>query len=252
MRIKKGTSLLQRKANEVKRYRQYKRIVPRIMGILALVVVIVYVVSLLYTRFGSFTVAVNKYHNLDYGLSLCENRDFAKATAALNCKNSAEITNINGKDLDNVDLGAVDGEDNGKNYLCYTFYCRNTGQETVDYEYSINITTMTMDIEKAARIRVITSLNGGLKTTVDYARAKGVDEHGNPIPEPAPYTTTPFYDKTIICLLKIKDFKPSDTMKYTVVLWLEGTDEDCVDEIIGGQFKIDMKFGVTSHNGVDV
>jgi len=251
MRAKKGSTLLNRKAGEIKRYRQEKKIIPIIMGCIALLTVIVYVISLLYTRFGSFTVSVNKFHNLDYGLSLCERSDFANPTARLDCKASKEITNIDGKMLDDVDLGAIDGEANGENYICYTFYCRNTGKETVDYSFSMNIVNMTLDIEAAVRIRHITSLNGGKANSVDYARAYGVDEYLNPIPESYPRLTTPFKAERQICYETVNSFNPGDTMKQTVVIWLEGNDKDCVNSIIGGVFKIDMKFEVTSVANVD-
>lgn len=251
MRLKKGTSLLQRRAGEVKRYRQEKKIVPIIMGCIALVTVIVYVISLLYTRFGSFTVSVNKFHNLDYGLSLCERKDFGNPTAKLTCKASKEITNIDGKMLDDIDLGAIDGEANGENYICYTFYCRNTGKETVDYAFSMNIVNMTLEIEKAVRVRHITSLNGEKAVSVDYARAKGVDDHSQPIPEDYPRECVPFVAERQICYHVQEKFKPGDTMKQTVAIWLEGNDKDCVDKIIGGVFKVDMKFEVTSVLGAD-
>jgi len=244
---------MQRTAGEVRRYRVYKKIVPIVLGCISLVMVITYVVSLLYTRFGSFTISVNKFHNYDYGIALSETSDFANPTAKLTCRASRGVTNIDGKDLDDANLGSVDGQDNAKNYLCYTFYCKNTGNEAVDYEYSINIVNATMGIEKAARVRVIISKNNENRTQTDYARAKGVDlETGKPIPETTPYETTPFYEEMIVCYLKEKDFKPGDTMKYTLVLWLEGNDDECINDIIGGTFKIDMKFSVTSHNGVDV
>lgn len=252
MRLKKGTSLLQRKAGEVKRYRQEKKIVPIVMGCIALLTVIVYVISLLYTRFGSFTVSVNKFHNLDYGLSLCERADFANPTARLDCRTSKEITNIDGKVLDVAELGSIDGEANGENYICYTFYCRNTGKETIDYAFSMNIVNMTLDIESAVRIRYITSLNGAKAESVDYAKAYGVDENLNPIPEDYPRMTTPFKEERMICYNVQNGFKPGDTMKQTVAIWLEGNDRDCVDKIIGGIFKIEMKFEVTSVAGEDV
>ncbi|MBQ0008714.1 MAG: hypothetical protein KBS97_00310 [Firmicutes bacterium] len=249
MRLKKGTSLLQRKAGEVKRYRQEKKIVPIIMGCIALLTVIVYVISLLYTRFGSFTVSVNKFHNLDYGLSLCERSDFANPTARLDCKDSKEITNIDGRLLDTVPLGSVDGAQNGENYICYTFYCKNTGKETLSYSFSMNIVNMTLEIEKAVRVRYITSLNNGKAVSTDYAKAKSVDENLNPVPETYPRECKPFLEERMICYEVQKDFKPGDVMKQTVAIWLEGNDEDCVDKIIGGVFKIDMKFEVTSVAG---
>lgn len=252
MRVKKGTTLMQRKAGEVKRYRTEKKIVPIIMGCIALLTVIVYVVSLLYTRFGSFTVSVNKFHNLDYGLALCEHEDFSKPTARLDCRANREITNIDGKMLDEIPLGMSDGESGGENYICYTFYCRNTGRETVDYSFSINIVNKTLQIEGGVRLRLITSLNKGEAITTDYAKAKGVDENLQPIPEEYPYLCENFRDDKTICYKVQENFNPGDTMKYTIVLWLEGYDEDTVDKIIGGVFKLDLKFSVTSVGGVDV
>ena len=38
--------------------------------------------------------------------------------------------------------------------------------------------------------------------------------------------------------------KPGDITKITVVIWLEGNDPDCTDNILGGQFKLDMIFDI--------
>lgn len=252
MRQKKGTSLLRRSAEEVKKYRVVKKIIPITMACIAVLVGIIYVVSVMYTKFGSFTVAVDKYNSLKYGISLSETRDFAKPTASLNTRCSEVITNIDGHELDNKALGGIDGSDNGPNYLCYTFYLKNTGQEKIVFDSSINIINMTMGIEKAIRVRLITTLNSGSPEQVDYARI-GVDPTtGQPKAEDTPYETVPFYNKTVVMQRRFEDFAPDDVVKYTVVIWLEGTDPDCVDDIIGGEFKIDMKFSVISAGGIEV
>lgn len=54
--------------------------------------------------------------------------------------------------------------------------------------------------------------------------------------------TTPFYSKNQIMVQHIKNFKPGDVHKYTIVLWLEGKDVDCTNEIIGGEFRAHMSF----------
>lgn len=238
---KKGKSFLARKAKEVRNYRVLKKLIPAILAVIAVLVILTYVVSVMYTRFGSFTISVNKYHALQYGLSLSESRYFQSPTSRLDCKAAEEITNIDGAMLSEIDLGAVDGNDSGDNYLCYTFYCKNSGTETLSFEYGIHIANMTMDIEKAVRLRLITNINGENATSVDYARAAGVDEQGNTVAEP---NTTPFFTKTTIMQQTVKDFDPEDVMKFTVVIWLEGNDPDCVDSILGGIMKIDMKFSV--------
>jgi len=37
-----------------------------------------------------------------------------------------------------------------------------------------------------------------------------------------------------------ENFKPGDRDKFTIVIWLEGDDPDCVDSIIGGELKLEM------------
>ena len=33
-----------------------------------------------------------------------------------------------------------------------------------------------------------------------------------------------------------------DKIKYTIVLWIEGSDLECNDNILGGEFKVQMNF----------
>ena len=36
--------------------------------------------------------------------------------------------------------------------------------------------------------------------------------------------------------------KDLDKSKYTIVLWIEGSDPECTDNILGGEFKVHMDF----------
>jgi len=224
------------------REKKTRRLIVKIISVLLALFGLIYVVSVMYSKFGDFTISINKYNYVEYGLSLSETRDFKNPTSSLNCKATELITNIDGSTLDRLDLGAIDGKDSGDNYLCYTFYLKNTGKKAVIFEYSVLIVDMTMDIEKAVRIRLITSLDGEKAEQTDYARVSSAkDENGEYLPEP---NTTPFLSKSTVMSLQVNDFQPNAVMKYTVIIWLEGNDPECTDDIIGGQFKIDMKFNV--------
>ena len=37
-----------------------------------------------------------------------------------------------------------------------------------------------------------------------------------------------------------KEFKVGDINKYTIVIWVEGDDPECVDALIGGEIKMHM------------
>ncbi len=230
---KKNTAVtIRRTASEVKRYRRYRRFVPLGIVIAILVLVIGYVLSVLYMKFGAFSVMVNKFDHLDYALTLSESPNFETYTSRLNAEMYERITNIDGKSLPTW-LDNVDGEHNGDNYIAYTFYCKNAGQSTMTYTYEVYIANMTLDIEKAARIRLYVN---GEYTDYAYPRTDGIEG-----PEPG---TTAFLSSTIVCKNKIENFGPGDVTKYTVVIWLEGNDPECVDRILGGEMKVDMAMDV--------
>ncbi len=54
--------------------------------------------------------------------------------------------------------------------------------------------------------------------------------------------TQPFYsvEDKIIMLQQNENFKVGDVDKYTIVIWLEGDDPECTDELIGGEIKMHM------------
>ena len=227
---------LRRTAGEIKRYRLWMKMIP--IGIIAalMILIIGYVVAVLYSRYGAFTVFVNKFDNLDYALSLSESQGFESATSRLNAEISEKITNIDGQlDLpDPVALDNINGPHNGTNYVAYTFYCKNAGKATVTYSYELYIRNMTLGIEKAVRVRLY--VDGEY---VDYAHARTDGGEG---PEPG---TTAFQTGKTIVKKSIEHFKPGDMTKFTIVIWLEGNDPECVNNIIGGEMKVDMAMEVT-------
>lgn len=233
---------LQRSAEEAKRYTVLKKILITILIILILLLVLVYVVSALYSKFGSFTVSVNKYDATRYSLSLSETPQFDAQNIRLNAKTAENITNISVNDLPD-DIDSINGQHNGDNYLAYTYYLKNVGQDTVTFEYYMFITNVKNDVDKAIRIRIY---RDGEPTT--YARTRsdgGGPENG----------CVDFLTSRSIVRNQVENFKPGDVTKFTVVIWLEGDDPDCIDDLIGGSLKTDMTISVieaSSETGNDV
>lgn len=232
---------MRRSALEIKRYRILLRLLPIILGIIALILIITYIVTILYDRYGSFSVSVNKFANVRYALTLSETPEFSSPVSRLNSKASVDISNIDGSSLPN-DLDTQDGEHNGKNYLAYTFYCKNAGQEAVTYRWTLAIKNSTLEIEKAVRVRLYVN---GVPTTYARTASDGsgpeidLDKAGNQV-----VPTTEFWKGSTIAQGEFADFQVGDVTKYTIVVWLEGHDPDCNDDIIGGEFKIDMQMEI--------
>ena len=228
---KKRISLLTRTASDVKNYRVRMRLMSILLAMLIIFTGIIYLAAVLYEKSGSFTVSLDKYEMQKYGLSLSESIDMSRPTSSLNAKAAEKITNIAGETIaDNVDM--IDGEHNGRDYIAYTFYVQNAGEVEVSYDYVINMTAVTNALDEAIRIRLYVN---GEPTT--YAKTKS-DGSG---PEPA---TTPFHSATVVTRGRFDAFKSQEKTKFTVVVWIEGNDPDCIDWLIGGKLKLDMNIAV--------
>ncbi len=223
--------ILARTAKEVRQYRISMKVLSALLVMLITVTAIIYIIAVLYERTGSFTVRIDKYEMTKYGLSLSESRDMMRPTSNLNAKVSEKMTNIAGETIDaNVDM--IDGPHNGREYIAYTFYAQNTGEVEVSYDYQINMSGVTNGLDEAIRLRLYVD---GKPTT--YAKTKS-DGTG---PEPG---TESFYSARVITRGRIESFAPGEVTKYTVVIWIEGNDPDCIDWLIGGKMKIDMDLSI--------
>ena len=62
----------------------------------------------------------------------------------------------------------------------------------------------------------------------------------NPLTGEAEKDTKLFYKNDIPVLENRPKLKPGEIDKVTVVIWLEGDDPECVDNLLGGEIKISM------------
>lgn len=252
---KQPFSLVRRTAVEVKNYRRVRRLIPVLIGVLLALLALVYIIALLFSRYGSFTVAVQDYldrQGAGYALSLSDKSDFLHPVSYLNTAAVKEITNIEGKKLPTT-LNDEDGSHNGENYMAYTFYLKNTGTKECDYEYNLTISKKTHALDDAIRVRVY--YNPRFYDTdkpdeyyydnsyVDYAKpASGGG--GAPEVDPDNRVMTNFFNGNTVMRGQTEHFKPGDMAKITVVIWIEGWDPECLDDKLGGEFKLDMTFTI--------
>ena len=191
-----------------------------------------YAASVLYEDSGSFTVSIDKYEMTKYGLTLSESRDMSRPTSSLNAKAAERMTNIAGETIpENVDK--IDGEHNGRDYIAYTFYVQNAGEVEVSYDYEIKLSGVTNNIDEAIRLRLYVNA----EDPINYAKTRSDGTGAEP-------GTTEFHSSTVIARGRIESFVPKAVTKYTLVVWVEGNDPDCVDWIIGGKMKINMDIGI--------
>ena len=236
--MRKGSSsserrlgVLSRTAAEVRNYRVRKRILLSALICLVVFSLLLYLVAALYKRTGSFTVSIDKYEMTKYGLTLSESPDMTHNNSHLNARIDEELTNIAGETIPaNVD--DIDGAHNGANYIAYTFYLQNAGEVEVSYDYQVTLSNVTQSLDEAIRLRLYVD---GTPTT--YAKTRSDGDGAEP-------GTVEFYSANVMARGRIDAFAPGEITKYTVVLWIEGNDPDCVDWLIGGKLKVDMLMSI--------
>lgn len=223
---------LRRTAKEVKRHVVVMRVMGLLVIILTAIVAVAYAISYFYDKFGSFTVKVNKYDMVNQGLSLSETPDFDHTISSLTANIVYDMTNISGEDIpDNVDM--VNGSHNGENYIAYTFYLINAGDDTITCEGELYIENVTKGVDEAVRVAVY---ENGVKTLYGKTKSSGAGKEKD--------CDESFLTSSLVMRTKHENFAPKEKDKYTVVIWLEGNDPDCVDDIIGGTIKFGMNFKI--------
>jgi len=218
-------------AKDVKRNRVLFKSIIVILLFLLLLISITYGILYIVNTNGNFTITLDKNAYEEEKLEVSPRKDFQFTTHKLVVDNLDYIDNITEAWIPaNVDTEA-DGPHNGNNYMAYTFYVRNSSQDVISYSRSIQILAKVKNVDDAVRVKVY--LNG--ESIVYAKRTPDTDE-----PEPG---TTPFVSDKIVMSELREDFHPGDVDKYTIVIWLEGNDPECINDIIGGELKMQMNLG---------
>ncbi|MBP5362504.1 MAG: hypothetical protein J6Y71_05710 [Ruminococcus sp.] len=209
------------------------RVLALLVIILILLLAVAYAISYFYDKFGSFTVKVNKYDMVHQGLTLSETPEYDRSNAVLNANIVYDMTNISGEDLP-ANIDKINGSHNGDNYIAYTFYLINCGDDTLSYTGEMNIENVTKGVDEAIRIAVY---KNGEKTVYGKTKSNGTGKESD--------CDSEFLSSSVVMRTSGDSFKAKDKDKYTVVIWLEGNDPDCLDNIIGGTMKLSMSFKIT-------
>ncbi|MCR4614785.1 MAG: hypothetical protein K5756_01360 [Clostridiales bacterium] len=263
-------------AEKVHKRNRMIRFLLAVIALLILLLGIAYLLIAFVNNVGRFTIDLDPDAFSKYNLSISETRDFKdpkgkkggsgkggtirlqadpvedmynitkewllnnqKLTPDMIKYNPSKPTYNNISELDT----RFDGSHNGDDYIAYTFYIRNNGEDTVTYNASLDILSTTKGADEAVRIMVF---EDGKPTT--YGK-KTKDPDAGDEEHPANYLIEKeFISEKVAMQSVISNFKPGDIHKYTIVIWLEGWDPECVDDIMGGQMKFQMNIKVT---GVD-
>ena len=143
-------------------------------------------------------------------------------------------------------------------YFKYTFFIKNIGQVSADYQFNLRIAenqqptnTHGYGYDDILRVRLYENV-GDTHNYKTYAKpprdgAEGhLDEFGNMVYEERiskanPQYATNFIDASNITTLEQSEFKKGEYIRYTILVWLEGSDPQCEKQApTGGSIKLEV------------
>lgn len=236
-----------------------------LLAALALLLTVLFLYSSITAMRGMFTINMSN-GMFKQGFVLSETEDFRNPTTHLFCIPAEDVPCISISHIpENIDQ--YEGQHN-ENYFAYTFWMRNEGDNVVDYLWTMNLNSESQDLSKASWVMIFedgemmfyaeTGENGqaeALPARDDNSRGyvgapmrqyaadaegqyelittKGNVEFYRVIPKP-------FISETMVAQGYMSHVEPQEVHKYTVVIWLEGDDPDCTNDMIGGHLGLDI------------
>ncbi len=189
-------------------------------------------------------------------LSLSPSPEFAQASEVLALHGPDKMDNICYlKDIEpNLEKiraheGTFTSEDS--KYLASTFYLKNVSDEDRYYVETVDINNVTKNMDSAIRLMIISPIN-------EYRVYAQLDNEGNQemvcpyhhIDNPNDPSDTetwmaePFASDTRVFQNDSLLLKKGEVKKYTFIIWLEGDDPECVNDILGGTMDLEITFRI--------
>ncbi len=194
-----------------------------LLTFLSLVYGVVYIVN----ETGNFTINLDPNLKATQNILISNYKDFHETSMILKADRLDYMDNIAESWLPS-NIQDHEGPHNDKNFIGYTFFVKNAGKEDAEYESIIEIISVINGVDEAIRVMVY---KNDVKTV--YAKENKVTKE----PESG---TTEFLSTRQVMANERTDFKPGEIDKYTIVIWLEGDDPECKDDILGGEMKLKM------------
>ena len=216
------------KSEKVRDREKKIKLVRRSLLLMTLFLITIYFLLGVVLESGNFTVSLSPELAQESGLVMYEKLSEKSARKILKATKVDFMDNISVKWLPTNLHESTGGSHNGDNYLAYTFYLENQGSDPINYWYKVVVDDVIKNVDRAIRIMIY---RNGEKTI--YAKPNGATGA-------AEVGTEKFYSDTEPVLECRKLFRPGEIDKFTIVVYLEGDDRDCVDALIGGEMKMHM------------
>lgn len=213
------------------------------------VAIIILLIAL--TLFAGFTVYGNKVGNFvinvkneELRLSLSVHEDMSDQTERLTFNGVSALGDNSYGFLPADIANGLGNKSVSGSYAAYGFYLINNSERKVDYSMDLRITGIVGDPLPIIRIMLIEGDKGvfdaGNRIFAQKEDSEEAERHlKEQLSEIVYYETEDFQlENNKIFSIKMKDLEKGDSQKFTLVMWIEGCDAECVNERLGGRVKL--------------
>ena len=220
-----NNNVIKVKAEKIYRGKLLSRVIKMGLLILLLFFSLLYLVLYVVNSNGYFTIKLDKNLKAERHILLSSDSEFS--AVEIKVKGLEYMDNITESWIPMDEVIKKEGDNSGDNYIAYTYFIKNDGEQKTDYKSKIVIESVIKNVDDAVRVAVFT--NGEKKV---YAKkAKNGKEEPN---------TIAFLSNHLIMEQERNGLEPGQIDRYTILVWLEGKDPECIDDIIGGEMKMSM------------
>ena len=229
---KKNKEQITLNSEKIKKREQRIKILKITILLILLFFILLYFILRVVFELGDFTVSLDPQLQEKSGLVMYEKLSEKQNKKILKAEKLEYMNNICVKWLPE-NLTEAEGSHNGENYLAYTFYLENQGVDPINYWYKVVSDDVIKNVDKAIRIMIIRN-----DEKIIYAKANETTGEAEIVGDEI---TTKFYNDKELILKQRENMQPGEIDKFTIVIFLEGDDPDCTDELIGGEMKMHME-----------
>jgi hypothetical protein len=232
-----------------------------LLGAAILLILALWMVSWITAMRGHFTINMSS-DLFSEGFALSETPDFAHPTSYLMCEPLNHVPEVSISNI-SPDVTKTDGM-HSSSYFAYTYYIRNEGSSTVDYKWELALNSESKNVSSAVWVMIFEdekmvfyakeSAEGGPEclppkedTDRGYADPPLYDMALNPREQYEQIggqlwriVPQPFESETAVAHGVREQMKVGEVHKYTIVMWLEGDDPDCTNELVGGHLGMEI------------
>ena len=208
---------------------------------------------------GSFTINLTA-DMIRNGYILCETSLLDEPKSRL-ISDEVTVNNITFDDIAR-DVDLIDGPHNGTSYLAMTFYISNAGENVNNVIYTVSMLDSIFNVDKVTWLMLYMD---GKQVVYAQPNSNGTAERLYGYKQKPPFyddaydpelqyyqkddgkwgvATTMFESDNTVVRGVMLDVQPGETHKFTIVIWIEGWDPECTNDIQGGYAKFEMEFDV--------